>query len=64
MLWHKFAKCSASGPTAEPKSTASLSRIIGQFASFPSLLLPGIEMCTGTGGDGGIKWPRAKSNLN
>lgn len=55
------------GLTAEPRSTASLSRIIGQcawFASFPSLLLPVIEMCTGTGGDGGIKWPRAKSNLN
>lgn len=48
-----FTKCPASarGLTAEPKSTASLSRIMGQcawFASFPSLLLPVSKMSPGT----------------
>lgn len=31
---------------------------------FPSLLLPVIEMSTGTGGEGGMKWPQAKGNLD
>lgn len=52
--------------TAEPKSTASLSRVIGQcawFASFPSLLLPVSKMSLGAGEESGMKWPRAESKL-
>lgn len=52
--------------TAEPKSTASLSRIIGQcawFASFHSMLSPVSKMSPGTAGESGIKWPHGKGKL-